>query len=185
MDSKDWEPDTASATCRLCNRKWGVFNYRRHHCRNCGKLVCFKCSKERMYLKITCKTPVRVCDKCVQNIRSKERPKLDQEDNVDYEEDDVEDLASDCISVISDGKCKATERPFRNTLSDKNRPEVSRPEETPVLDDDFEEDEEEFKEDSVPEDFSENPETLKLEKTAILNSSQDNDIIQAKGTFDR
>lgn len=44
VEASQWEPDSASATCRLCAKTFGIFR-RRHHCRNCGRLVCNKCSK--------------------------------------------------------------------------------------------------------------------------------------------
>jgi hypothetical protein len=37
-----WWPDQASDVCLLCDKPFGILT-RRHHCRNCGKLVCADC----------------------------------------------------------------------------------------------------------------------------------------------
>lgn len=61
----EWEPDSASAVCRVCSRKWGIFSNRRHHCRKCGKLVCNKCSRARIKLAPKDQKAVRACDECL------------------------------------------------------------------------------------------------------------------------
>lgn len=35
-----------------------------HHCRNCGKIVCNSCSKNRYLIQHIATTPSRVCDAC-------------------------------------------------------------------------------------------------------------------------
>lgn len=70
---------------------------------------------------IQCKQPVRTCDKCVAQIKSTERPHLPAEPEDDDEEDDDN---AEVMSVVSDGKCKATETPFRNTLSSNKVPSL-------------------------------------------------------------
>jgi hypothetical protein len=67
-----------------------------------------------MFLTIASKQAVRVCDKCVTQIRSMERPHLPH--GVEESSDDGSEARS-VTSAFSDGKCKATERPFRSTLS--------------------------------------------------------------------
>lgn len=59
-----WEPDSAAPACRLCNAMFS-FRLRRHHCRNCGRLVCGPCSTGRLILR-TSRTsqPKRVCAAC-------------------------------------------------------------------------------------------------------------------------
>lgn len=57
---------------------------------------------------------MRVCDKCVEQIRSAEKPHLSKADQ------ESDDGSVGALSVVSDGKCKATETPFRNTLSQNN-----------------------------------------------------------------
>lgn len=39
----DWFPDNGSSVCTICSRKFTVI-FRRHHCRNCGALVCRLCA---------------------------------------------------------------------------------------------------------------------------------------------
>lgn len=62
--SVPWEPNSASSVCRLCGWKWGLLRHRRHHCRNCGKLVCGRCSRNNIKLPEYNDEAVRVCDKC-------------------------------------------------------------------------------------------------------------------------
>lgn len=42
----EWQKDESSDYCSICNGKFSLFN-RRHHCRNCGNLVCSNCSGKR------------------------------------------------------------------------------------------------------------------------------------------
>lgn len=37
---------------------------RRHHCRNCGLVICGNCSKQKFLIPSISSKPVRVCDKC-------------------------------------------------------------------------------------------------------------------------
>jgi hypothetical protein len=39
----DWMPDSHSSKCMICSRDFNLL-FRRHHCRNCGYLICSKCS---------------------------------------------------------------------------------------------------------------------------------------------
>ncbi|MFT7816806.1 pleckstrin-like domain-containing family F member 1-like [Arapaima gigas] len=58
-----WIPDWASAICMRCSGKFSVTN-RRHHCRQCGFLVCNSCSRSRCVLNNISHSPVRVCSLC-------------------------------------------------------------------------------------------------------------------------
>lgn len=60
-----WIPDRWSACCMVCAEKFGAFR-RRHHCRNCGRLVCHSCSgSEKLLVHVDNTKPVRICDTCV------------------------------------------------------------------------------------------------------------------------
>lgn len=60
---KVWQPDDDVEHCMICKRSIGRFS--RHHCRNCGRLVCHLCSENRALIpQIGFKDPVKVCDEC-------------------------------------------------------------------------------------------------------------------------
>jgi len=56
-----WIPDSAAKTCTICAIKFNVLN-RRHHCRQCGNVVCGSCSGSSKELPNL--GNVRVCDDC-------------------------------------------------------------------------------------------------------------------------
>jgi len=59
-----WIPDDKADACMHCHTsKFSAYN-RRHHCRNCGLIVCDGCSKKRFLLPHLDSKPVRVCDAC-------------------------------------------------------------------------------------------------------------------------
>lgn len=59
-----WVPDDKSDSCMHCRAtKFSTYN-RKHHCRNCGIIVCDGCSKKRFLLLHLDTKPVRVCDGC-------------------------------------------------------------------------------------------------------------------------
>lgn len=59
-----WQPDESAQACCVCNSKFGGLK-RRHHCRQCGRVVCNKCCNEKMLLPHYDYTePERVCDPC-------------------------------------------------------------------------------------------------------------------------
>ena len=65
---KVWQPDDEVNHCMVCKGSIGRFS--RHHCRNCGRLVCTKCSENRAIIaQIGFKDPVKVCDECVKQIQ--------------------------------------------------------------------------------------------------------------------
>lgn len=53
--SVDWEPNTASKNCRVCNNNFTLLK-RKHHCRTCGRLVCNTCAPKR--------SATRTCRQC-------------------------------------------------------------------------------------------------------------------------
>ena len=67
-----WMPDTEASKCGRCNKSFSVLR-RKHHCRNCGHIVCADCSKKKKQLANPIRRPgstapetgpVRVCDHC-------------------------------------------------------------------------------------------------------------------------
>eukprot|EP00602_Paraphysomonas_sp_CaronLab_P013344 CAMPEP_0185042680 /NCGR_PEP_ID=MMETSP1103-20130426/42490_1 /TAXON_ID=36769 /ORGANISM="Paraphysomonas bandaiensis, Strain Caron Lab Isolate" /LENGTH=1107 /DNA_ID=CAMNT_0027582787 /DNA_START=644 /DNA_END=3967 /DNA_ORIENTATION=- len=60
-----WVPDSVGVTCCVCNAPFKGFTNRKHHCRQCGKVVCGEHSTHRKVLEhINKKKPERVCDIC-------------------------------------------------------------------------------------------------------------------------
>jgi len=57
-----WVPDDEVKACTVCTTKFTVIN-RRHHCRQCGQVVCANCSNNKRILKGQGK--VRVCAECM------------------------------------------------------------------------------------------------------------------------
>lgn len=59
-----WMPDSTASTCQKCRAAFSLIN-RRHHCRNCGAIVCDNCSKKRYKLEhVDQRKQVRVCNAC-------------------------------------------------------------------------------------------------------------------------
>ncbi|EFA79388.1 pleckstrin domain-containing protein [Heterostelium album PN500] len=68
-----WVPDKEANKCMFCNDHFTVIN-RRHHCRNCGKVVCGSCSPGKKLLPHVKKhKPVRVCLFCFDFISMNEK----------------------------------------------------------------------------------------------------------------
>ncbi|XP_051155404.1 lateral signaling target protein 2 homolog [Leptopilina boulardi] len=59
-----WVPDNDAPRCMACQSGFTVVR-RRHHCRNCGKVFCGRCSSNNVPLPRYGHTkPVRVCNRC-------------------------------------------------------------------------------------------------------------------------
>ena len=54
---------------------------RRHHCRNCGSVVCGNCSKNKFLIPSQSKTPVRVCNTCFNGLGSARTNYVGQRDS--------------------------------------------------------------------------------------------------------
>jgi hypothetical protein len=63
-----WVPDHEASNCMVCDKKFGIKG--KHHCRNCGFVVCNSCSTTRIRLPHTAGR-VRCCDRCVKDMQSK------------------------------------------------------------------------------------------------------------------
>ncbi|XP_038075616.1 zinc finger FYVE domain-containing protein 26-like [Patiria miniata] len=63
---EDWVPDLKVTHCMVCKEeRFSMFN-RRHHCRRCGHVVCWRCSQLKAVVEGYGDAPVRVCDHCYQ-----------------------------------------------------------------------------------------------------------------------
>jgi hypothetical protein len=60
--SPKWHRDDDYKNCEICKKEFGMFT-RKHHCRNCGKVVCKDCSPNKY------KTE-RVCNTCFDILRT-------------------------------------------------------------------------------------------------------------------
>ena len=58
-----WAADSSSDNCFVCGKRFTFF-FRRHHCRNCGQLVCNDCSPRGLILSQKDTVPSRVCSPC-------------------------------------------------------------------------------------------------------------------------
>ena len=66
MKKIDWTPDWSSSSCELCHKQFSIFFVRRHHCRQCGRLLCGVCSNYRRELpECGYDGEVRVCKDCI------------------------------------------------------------------------------------------------------------------------
>ncbi|XP_066264794.1 pleckstrin homology domain-containing family F member 2-like isoform X3 [Branchiostoma lanceolatum] len=63
-----WVPDSEANICQHCNRTKFTPIQRRHHCRNCGRVVCGACSSKKYLLPHMSSKPLRVCLTCFDNL---------------------------------------------------------------------------------------------------------------------
>lgn len=60
-----WMPDNEASHCMCCRRAVFTMLARRHHCRQCGRVVCHACSTKRMHVpNLYADILVRVCNDC-------------------------------------------------------------------------------------------------------------------------
>jgi hypothetical protein len=71
----DWVSDKSTNSCVMCEKKFNTFKRRRHHCRQCGRVVCWQCSTHRLKLNGTHfeNKPQRVCDGCFFTLTEKKQ----------------------------------------------------------------------------------------------------------------
>ena len=68
-----WEQNDMSDECFVCHASFGLVN-RKHHCRNCGRVVCSDCSMEKVRLdRIDAKGLFRVCRPCAKEVKANRR----------------------------------------------------------------------------------------------------------------
>ncbi|XP_022231662.2 LOW QUALITY PROTEIN: zinc finger FYVE domain-containing protein 26 homolog [Drosophila obscura] len=62
---EQWTPDEAAKHCMCCRRAAFTMLMRRHHCRRCGRVVCYACSTHRMLIpELYDRLEVRICNDC-------------------------------------------------------------------------------------------------------------------------
>ena len=71
-----WVPDTMNKNCEICNAKFSKFFKRRHHCRQCGGVVCHPCSNVADYVFGYQDKKVRICTLC--NVKNVDQKKIVQ-----------------------------------------------------------------------------------------------------------
>ncbi|TDG43594.1 hypothetical protein AWZ03_009990 [Drosophila navojoa] len=64
-----WVPDAEASVCMHCKKTQFTFVQRRHHCRNCGAVVCAACSTKKFLLPQQTGKALRVCDACYDRLR--------------------------------------------------------------------------------------------------------------------
>jgi protein-serine/threonine kinase len=69
----DWERDKDVKECRVCQAAFTLLR-RRHHCRNCGRVVCAACSENVCPIPdSTYRAAERTCDECFSNMLAEAR----------------------------------------------------------------------------------------------------------------
>uniref|UniRef100_A0A8W7NYL8 FYVE-type domain-containing protein n=1 Tax=Anopheles coluzzii TaxID=1518534 RepID=A0A8W7NYL8_ANOCL len=68
-----WVPDSEATICMHCKKTHFTMINRRHHCRNCGAVVCGPCSSKKFILPGQSNKPLRVCLDCYDNLTSMKR----------------------------------------------------------------------------------------------------------------
>lgn len=63
-----WVPDSDASLCMQCKKTQFNLIQRRHHCRNCGAVVCGACSSKRYLLPSISRNPSRVCSTCYESL---------------------------------------------------------------------------------------------------------------------
>ncbi|KAH3864192.1 uncharacterized protein LOC127866800 isoform X2 [Dreissena polymorpha] len=63
ISKRSWQPDQEALICPLCRSKFGALK-RRHHCRQCGLVVCDKCNEKLPLPQLNVPGLERVCESC-------------------------------------------------------------------------------------------------------------------------
>lgn len=63
-----WVPDAEATCCMHCKKTQFTMIVRRHHCRNCGAVVCGPCSSKKFLLPQQSSKPQRVCTSCYERL---------------------------------------------------------------------------------------------------------------------
>lgn len=96
-----WIPDKHSDVCMHCQKTTFTVLNRKHHCRNCGKIVCGSCSKNSYLILNISSKPVRVCDGCFMELSNRNNQtnpdgnSVCKNNNTSMENDDTSDSDSE------------------------------------------------------------------------------------------
>ena len=118
---KEWQNDAHVKNCYLCGKKFGMFT-RKHHCRNCGKIICDDCSeyytskRDSSYYDRVCK----LCYNCVLNLdggkESEDCKKYMEDANLVEKQFIAEDFSIDGAPVRKGSILTITGNPTNPTL---------------------------------------------------------------------
>ncbi|KAL5967158.1 hypothetical protein TSMEX_005222, partial [Taenia solium] len=75
LKSPVWIPNSVATHCMVCLTTEFTMVQRRHHCRNCGKVVCGKCSQYRWVLPAQGPNKLRICRACHELLRAQQEGK--------------------------------------------------------------------------------------------------------------
>ncbi|KAH8381950.1 hypothetical protein KR009_001129 [Drosophila setifemur] len=69
-----WTRDEDASHCMCCRRAAFTMLMRRHHCRRCGRVVCYACSTHRMRIpELYDELEVRICNDCASCLAAKDQ----------------------------------------------------------------------------------------------------------------
>jgi hypothetical protein len=90
----EWVLDKTTNKCSECNIHFNIIK-RKHHCRNCGKIFCNNCSKNRIIIpNSTYTNKERVCVNCYNILQKKEL--INEKTNID---DEIYLLQNNILSI--------------------------------------------------------------------------------------
>lgn len=75
-----WVPDNEANVCMHCKKTQFTMLVRRHHCRNCGGVVCGPCSSKKFLLPQQSSKAVRVCLDCFDSLSQSKTEKTKESD---------------------------------------------------------------------------------------------------------
>ncbi|ERN02155.1 1-phosphatidylinositol-3-phosphate 5-kinase FAB1B [Amborella trichopoda] len=113
-----WMPDHTCRVCYECDAHFTIFN-RRHHCRNCGRIFCNKCTSNSIPSPIAGER-IRLCNYCFKQRQNDSSPLLGfQLPRSSTSYSSVEKSGIDSVSVASDPRSPASiaEYPLPNNYS--------------------------------------------------------------------
>ena len=123
--------------CTKCRSEFGTF-LRKHHCRNCGRIFCYKCSTKTMPLPwYSVNDPVRVCDGCFQRKCPVFKPSESDTDQVSpskpsrAEDDELANVMA--LSLKEYNERQSASVTVNNTSTQSRAPETTDAEDDPEL----------------------------------------------------